>query len=157
MPREIRRVPLGYEHPRDARGRHVPLFDGSDLYGHPLSAWQRVWDEECSAWGRGEHPAQRRSPDKTRGLAFDDWDGKRPDAADHTPELPLAERAGWCYYESTTEGTPLSPVFATAEELARWFIASGEWGAGDYESALAYVLAPRQYTANLDDWKKDHR
>lgn len=27
MGREIRRVPPGWEHPRDERGRHIPLFD----------------------------------------------------------------------------------------------------------------------------------
>lgn len=31
MGREVRRVPPGWEHPRDERGDYVPLYDGADL------------------------------------------------------------------------------------------------------------------------------
>ena len=156
MGREIRRVPLDYKHPtRKRTGGYIPLFDGSDRWGHPLSVWQRSWDEQNAAWQRGEHPDQLRWPDDTRKhKSFGGWHGPRPHERDHTPELPLDQRPGWCYYESTTEGTPLSPVFATPEELARWMSAH-DWSAEGYEDALAYVTQPPHYTADPDDWKTE--
>lgn len=161
MGREIRRVPLDYKHPRlkggPRRGEYKSLFDGSDRWGHPLSAWQRSWDEQEAAWQRGEHPDQLRWPDETRKLkSFAQWDGPRPHERDHTPELPLDQRPGWCYYESTSEGTPLSPVFATPEELARWMSEhehSDGWSAEGYEAALAYVTQPPERHIDPDWWK----
>lgn len=54
---------------------------------------------------------------------------------------------GWQLWQTVSEGGPISPVFATPEELARW-MSSPEytWGANrhgqpSYESALAFVKA----------------
>ncbi|MDI5965697.1 hypothetical protein [Streptantibioticus silvisoli] len=54
---------------------------------------------------------------------------------------------GWQLWQTVSEGGPISPAFATPEELARW-MASPEytWGASkhsaiSYESALAFVNA----------------
>jgi hypothetical protein len=51
---------------------------------------------------------------------FDDWDGSRPLPEDYMPNWPEAERTHYQMYESTTEGTPISPVYETPEQLARW-------------------------------------
>lgn len=46
---------------------------------------------------------------------------------DHDP--PTGE--GWQYWETVSEGSPISPVFATAEELAQWLASPAyRWGAG---------------------------
>jgi hypothetical protein len=42
------------------------------------------------------------------------WRSKEPPAGD-----------GWQIWETVSEGSPVSPVFATPEELARWMVASG--------------------------------
>jgi hypothetical protein len=39
---------------------------------------------------------------------------------DFMPDFPEGTATGWQLYETTSEGTPVSPVFATAEELAAW-------------------------------------
>jgi hypothetical protein len=52
----------------------------------------------------------------------DDYDGDEPRREDYMPDFgsdPL-DRLGYCMYEEVSEGTPLSPVFETPEELARW-------------------------------------
>jgi hypothetical protein len=36
------------------------------------------------------------------------------------PDFPEGTATGWQLYETTSEGTPVSPIFATAEELAAW-------------------------------------
>ena len=99
MGREVRPVALDWEHPRepgtysDGTPRFVPLFSREDLR-HRLE------------W-RAEHP--------------DDEDEQEPvDLSEYMPEIPEGTPYGWCFYETVTEGTPVSPVFATKDELAAW-------------------------------------
>lgn len=41
-----------------------------------------------------------------------------PTAEDHMPDFDVPEEElGWCLYETVSEGTPVTPVFATPEEL----------------------------------------
>jgi hypothetical protein len=69
----------------------------------------------------------------------------RPDPANHMPEFPEGTATGWCMYETTSEGTPISPVFATPEELARWLADTGASSFGSstatYEQWLATINA----------------
>lgn len=54
----------------------------------------------------------------------------RPDPADHMPvttDMP-EDQLGWCLYSTLDEGTPKTPVFATAEALAAHLRAVGEDG-----------------------------
>lgn len=46
---------------------------------------------------------------------------------------------GWQLWETTTEGSPLSPVFETAEELAGWIADGNDWENTTYEQAIAFV------------------
>ncbi len=75
MAREARRVPAGWQHPKDTRGRFIPLFHGEE------------------------------------GLPSEDG---------YMPTWSSKEATHLMMYETTSEGTPISPVFATAEELAHW-------------------------------------
>lgn len=47
------------------------------------------------------------------------WPGQRAEAEQWKP-TPPPTGDGWQLWETTTEGSPISPVFATAEELAEW-------------------------------------
>ena len=38
----------------------------------------------------------------------------------YMPNWPESERTHWQMYECTSEGTPISPVMDSPEELARW-------------------------------------
>ena len=51
---------------------------------------------------------------------------------------------GYQIWETVSEGSPISPVFATPEELAR-HMAGTKWGADDgtpYEAWLKFILGP---------------
>lgn len=49
---------------------------------------------------------------------FEEEEGSRPDADRYMPDFDEPEdELGWCLYETVSEGTPCTPVFATAEEL----------------------------------------
>ena len=41
------------------------------------------------------------------------------------PDWPESERTHLQMYESTSEGTPISPVMETPEQLARWLADTG--------------------------------
>lgn len=106
MSREVRRVPMDWQHPTE---------------------WRPIWD-----------PAQRRArmqhvfkPLLGRSYAQDaaayadrpeDFEDDPPDPTDYMPEFNDVDpdTLGYCMYESVTEGTPISPVFQTPEELAHW-------------------------------------
>ena len=47
------------------------------------------------------------------------------DQNEYMPDWPEAERTHLMMYENTSEGTPISPPFATPEELARWCADNG--------------------------------
>lgn len=60
----------------------------------------------------------------------------------YMPDFPKDAVLGYCLYESVSEGTPVTPVFATQEELIDWLATMGQ----DYdqvplrlESAIAIV------------------
>lgn len=99
MSREVRPVALDWEHPlaggtySDGSPRYVPLHSREDL------RFRLEWN--------AEHP--------------DDEDAQEPvDLSEYMPEIPEGTPCGWQLYETVSEGSPLSPVFATKDELAAW-------------------------------------
>lgn len=114
MGREVRRVNPEWKHP-----------DNKPLFGEPfLVAWTR-WEIARRHWDRGEiedwFGGGGWKPKNGAALeceSFCEWDGDEPDPADY---MPPESRGEWFQmYETCTEGTPISPPFATPEELARW-------------------------------------
>ena len=90
--REVRPVAIGWEHPRlggtytDGSPRYRGLHSRDDL------RWRLEWN--------AEHP--------------DDEDAAEEiDLDDYMPAIPEGAPFAWVLYETTSEGTPLSPPFAT--------------------------------------------
>lgn len=55
-------------------------------------------------------------------MTYEQYEEQRPHRDDYMPNWPAEERTHLMMYENTTEGTPISPAFASAEELARWLV-----------------------------------
>jgi hypothetical protein len=106
--REVRRVPLDWEHPRDSAGRHVPL-ENRRLRFTDEEIQQLLADGEIQSVAELERTYM-------------------PDFA----AVP-AERMCVCAYETTTEGTPISPVFPDTP--------SGRFGLVKYCSLKASLFA----------------
>ena len=53
-------------------------------------------------------------------MTYTECNGPRPDPKHYTPQWPASECTHWQYYEEVTNGTPISPVCSSAEELANW-------------------------------------
>lgn len=115
MGREVRRVPADWQHPKDERGNYIPLMDGATFAGRV-----RDWDKEAAKWARGEFPEY--ASEGSRKLTYAEWSGERPVEADYMPRWSPEEATHLMMYEDTSEGTPISPAFATPEELARWLV-----------------------------------
>jgi hypothetical protein len=65
-----------------------------------------------------------------------------PDPAAYMPVFDVpADDLGWCLYETVSEGTPVTPVFETAEELIEHLVLAGEdWGQEPYRREAAERL-----------------
>jgi len=88
--REIRQVPLDWQHPQNEDGSYIPLTEYTRL--------EDIWYS-----GRTEEEA--------REVYEEDKNAMMPDFS----EIPQ-EKMGICAYENFTEGIPISPVFLNTPE-----------------------------------------
>jgi hypothetical protein len=138
----VRRVPSDWAHPRDESGRYLPLRDGLDF-----ERQARQWDENAAKWQQGLRRAQDADdwePIKgdLQAMTYSEYEGPRPDPREYTPPWPAAQCTHWQMYEEVTEGTPISPVCASPEGLARWmadYDTNGRGGALNYWDWLAFI------------------
>lgn len=119
---EARRVPADWQHPKQRVFNHYthcmedtykPLYRGEEYQSDA-----NTWDEGYAKWKAGRCPDCCTIEDCA--LTYEQYEDKRPHHDDYMPNWPIKERTHLMMYENTTEGTPISPAFATAEELARW-------------------------------------
>lgn len=131
MGREVRRVPADWQHPKAfsptrQRMEYMPLFEGGD-YEQRAAEWDeeyQKWQEGlCRSYGEGER--WRPIDDDYKAMCYTDYAGARPSPDDYMPDWPAEARTHLMMYESTSEGTPISPAFETPEELARWLADNG--------------------------------
>jgi hypothetical protein len=107
MGREVRRVPQNWVHPRNPRTvEYIPLLEG------PFSERLTEWEAGKLLWGLG---CQR-----ALDASYEELYGDRPRQEDYMPEWPEEKKTHLQMYETCSEGTPISPVMKTPEELAHW-------------------------------------
>ena len=132
MSREVRRVPPTWVHPKDDRGRYQPMFDRDFL------AEAREWMDAAIAWDNGTDADA--ATEKAGHPFYWQWNGGPPDPQYYMPSWPFEERTHYQMYETTSEGTPISPIMESPELLARWLVdnnASAFGGGGaSYEGWL---------------------
>lgn len=141
MGREIRKVPADWQHPRwtedDALrpnlvGKYRPLFD------HDYDSVAREWVESFRKWSVGTHENQ------DSDYAYY-WEYEDPPSKDSYRERTWteADATHFMVYETVSEGTPVTPAFATAEELIEHLATVGtDWDHGqpwDRKSATKFV------------------
>lgn len=154
MGREVRRVPPDWEHP------DRPLYD----------TWRKR-REELAQWERGFMPDYRGGWTKRTGL-YANMRAKAyfgsTNPRDFMPDWPIEKCTHYQMYETTTEGTPISPIMASPEELARWLAnnkASAFGGmTASYEGWLAtikstvgsvgMIIGPEGTTSGVEAMKK---
>ena len=121
MGREVRRVPPNWEHPKDERGHYKPLYD------KPFEDAAKEWKDAYAAWERGERPDY--CSGDSANLEYWEWNGEPPDRGYYRPSWTEAEATWFQVYETVSEGTPVSPAFATREELVEYLVKHGDFWA----------------------------
>lgn len=168
MSREVRRVPADWKHPTHGRysdglPRHVPMFDKPHA-----EALREHLDEDLPAWLEGErlwrvegkvkrHDGNVQSVEEViadtephrrpaGAPTYQWWAGEMPsppNPKDYMPDWPADQRTHFMMYETCSEGTPISPAFEKAEDLARWLTDNGASAFGDqtatYDTWLAAI------------------
>jgi hypothetical protein len=133
MGREIRRVPVDWQHPKYLHqylGHPLeevfhPCID--EVYEDALARHQeqrRRWDadDEPLEWGGRRSEVLVKYPETT----FEEWVGEPPDPAYYrSRKWTAAEATAFQFYETVSEGTPLSPVCKTREEMVEWLVTDG--------------------------------
>jgi hypothetical protein len=148
MGREVRRVPANWQHPKMNNGRYQPMRDKS--YREAMSKWTAARDLFAQGKGDDGDPL----PDAAQGCTFEKWHGDKPNPDYCRPDWSDEERTHYQMYEDTSEGTPISPVFATPEEVARWCADNGASAFGsmgaDYEWWIHVARGRGSFGAVLD-------
>ena len=134
MGREVRKVPENWNHPKDEKGSFVPLYSGA---GVAFAKAESDWNEGYAMWQKGLCESYRDDDkwepieEKYKNMRFTEYHGGRPSPDDYMPDWPDEVATHFMMYEDTSEGTPISPAFATPEELAKWLTETGASAFGD--------------------------
>jgi hypothetical protein len=114
MSRELRRVPPNWVHPRRANGRYEPLHDKTYREAcEEREAFRAAWQGD----GIGLSEFARKQRDA--GDEMEEWEPYVGSPEDYRPDWPEDTRTAFQYYETVSEGTPVSPVFETLLDLAQ--------------------------------------
>lgn len=139
MGRELRKVPADWQHPKDKDGWYKPLFNY--LFSKQLAKfhegklqWELGYRDDWNGGWKPKEPAELK-------MSWEEWDGEMPKQEDYMPEWPDTERTHIQLYETTSEGTPLSPLFK-ADELDKLC----DWAA---DNATTFA----DYRASASEWK----
>ncbi len=114
-----------WEHPQEERPnyrtqrmemRYVPLYDRS--YREEMAEWIK----NHLLWEKGEHP--RQDPECK---FYAEYDGEAPRSYNYRPDWKEEEATWFQVYETVSEGTPVTPPFATKEELVEYLVENGDF------------------------------
>ena len=124
MGREIRIVSKNWVHPKDVDGNYIPLFDGANL---DLNT--EKWDLANAKWKEGKKESFFSGTqwedigDNYEGMSYSEYAGERPNKEEYMPFSK--DNNAFQLYENVTEGTPISPVLNTKEEMRDWLANNG--------------------------------
>jgi hypothetical protein len=152
MGREIRRVPPDWEHPvytadtaprRDWIGHHIPLYDRS--YREAAEEWMAGYQ----AWQNHTHRDWEKFHD--RYPYFWDWDSPPNQEHYREEEWTPEEATAYQMYETVSEGTPVSPVFETTDQLWAWLVNEKGYSHAAADAFIRDGWAPSMVVFNPGD------
>lgn len=144
MGREIRMVPPNWDHPRVMRGNgelgYKPMYRGT--FEDAAADWKDGYEK----WQAGERP-EWYTP---KSNEYWEYAGNPPQREDYEPWNP--EEATWFQvWETVSEGTPVSPPFATREELIEYLVKHGDF----WDQSRRHDRAMgRDIIMNCDPWTR---
>lgn len=109
MGREIRKVPANWEHPKNEKGKYIPLLNGN------FYEFLAEWEEGKEQWDKGYYKCYNSKnwepKEKTMNYSYEEWNGDKPKLEDYMPQWSEDEKTHIQLYEDTSEGTPLTEVY----------------------------------------------
>ena len=107
MGRELRKVPANWEHPKKSDDRYQPMHD--TFYGDVI----KEWIDDNEKWNNGTHKDLLDDPKLKEEYPFYAmYHGNPPDVEYYQTKKYLPEELTHIQlYETTSEGTPKSPVY----------------------------------------------
>jgi len=117
MSRELRMVRHDWKHPKGANGRYLGLFEGC------IRKWEEGRErwEEGFVWSYNEDDWIAKNS-KHLKMSYEDHNGPECSDRTHMPDWTDEEKTHFQMYETTSEGTPISPVFDNKNDLAQWLV-----------------------------------
>ncbi len=112
MGREIRKVPKGWEHPRDERGHFQPLHDRT------FKEVAEEWWSSAVAWHKGD-VSEIDEKYRKKYPWYWQFNGDPPTSIYYRDEF-TAPADCFQIYENVSEGTPVSPVFDSIDDMIAW-------------------------------------
>ena len=157
MGREIRRVTPDWEHPK-RECRHLPPCQDcyQPLYDRDFDAAAGEWLEGLRKWEADEDGERTRAMREHGAQCryFWEWGGSPPDRAHYRPSWTDAVRTHYQVYETVSEGTPVTPHFATKRRLVDYLVEHGDFwdqhrGHGGWLRANAERFVENQWAPSL--------
>ncbi len=132
-------VPPNWEHPKDESGRDKPMYD--ERFEDAAAKWKK----DFAAWEAGERPNYFSELEDGK-LEYWEWEVGPPDREYYRPWKD--EEATWFQvWQTVSEGSPVTPPFATKPELVEYLVAHGDFwdqkrgdGPWSRKSAESFVL-----------------
>jgi len=126
MGRELRMVPPNYQHPKHShpfrhKEEYTPMHD--ETHAEAMKEWEAEHDED-------EDPPK---PEKYR------------------PDWKKEDMTWFQVYETVSEGTPITPPFATREELVEYLVANGDF----WDQRRRREARPGRFQMPCEPWARD--
>jgi hypothetical protein len=129
MGREIRRVPADWEHPKTRVNRYTlrgieSVEEFQPQHDRDYETEAREWLDNAIAWDNGTHKAC--AENKVEYPFYWQYSNNPPDPKYYRPKW-TSEPTHYQIYETVSEGTPVTPHFATKEELIDYLVENGDF------------------------------
>ncbi len=125
MGRDVRRVPPHWEHPKYTEANATNpewVGDPHPCYDETYDDAAQEWMAKLLAWEAGDNPDREEYGERY----FWDLEGAPPDKNYYRPAF--TEEPTWFQlYETVSEGAPVSPPFATEDELIGYLCTHGDY------------------------------
>lgn len=122
MGREIRRVPAGWQHPTKICKHWTPGYGygGCVLDGKRGTCYRPLDENYAKDKKKYDDLVAEGGKDKA-----DNYFGQAPDPQWYVPVWPEGTATHYQIYETVSEGTPVSPVFTSLEDMEDWLVNDG--------------------------------
>jgi hypothetical protein len=142
-------VPANWDHPKTERpnGR----IDFQPMFDTRFEEAAAEWKAEFAKWEAGERPSYYTVDEDNPNPEYWEYSGDPPDRKYYRPWKD--EEAVWYQvWETVSEGTPVSPPFATKEELIEYLVANGDFW--DQSRRDQRARGRNMLDINCDPWSR---